>query len=852
MGNNLLYSTYIGGNNGDSGQGIALDCSGNVFVTGITNSSNFPATSGAYDISFNGTGDIFVLKLNASGNELIYSTYIGGNSSNIGQRIALDSSGNAFVMGETRSSDFPVTCGAFDTSFNGGEHDVFILKLNASGSMLLYSTFLGSSSDDVGRGLAVDCSGNTYVVGTTRSSDFPVTSGAFDTSYNGGPDVFVTKLDAWGSALLFSTFLGGSGLDLGLGIALDNYGNAFVMGDTDSGDFPVTSGAFDTSFNSYDIFVTKLNSVGNNLLYSTFIGGNHMDIGQDITLDSSGNAYVVGEIFSPDFPVTCDAFDTSLDGSANGSITMLNTSGSTLIYSTFLGGSGFDIAGGIAIDNAGNVYVVGCATSSDFPVSIGAYDTTYNGGQDGFVIKLSIAETSTKRVSLREAAKAGLIGGYLYQWDNFLSKYHAPILVTLPYTLSPYETYWIEVFEDDLILLANYPYSGSDAPLFPANLESDKWYQVTLPINPSQTGADVRDTFISWSDGALDKNTYGNAWRIYKYKYDALGSGLSDKMFHYGDTGKFNNFIAPGQGYIYKYISPGVTMNRFVCPDTQGQTSDMRLRIPLYPDTDNDGFTLHMVGNPFRRELDVATNIKIEYSTIPLAKPASIPLDQIKTWHIALSLKSSLAGVNPDEYNRAGVATNYTGKTRALCALDMTSPDKYVRLALKNPSDTKNIRFAYDFRPSGEREYVWDLELTTTYTNISSTLSLSNLDAIPDEYRISLIDKKTGEILDITDDMSIDVELSSMAPKEFELKAVREIPYTNDINGPGVFRIAGVMPNPFNPIVSISYLMPVREYVKIRVYNISGQLIETLVDSKMDAGIHTATWNASSHLNFLT
>jgi RHS repeat-associated protein len=225
----------------------------------MTNSSDFPTTPGALDTSLNGSYDVFVTKLNASGTALVYSTYLGGGSYDVGYDIAIDSSGNAYLTGMTNSSDFPTTPGAWDASYNGGQYDVFVTKLNASGSALVYSTYLGGGYDEFGNGIAIDSLGNAYLTGETWSTDFPTTPGAFDPSYNGDWDVFVTKLNASGTALVYSTYLGGGGFEAGNGIAIDSSGNAYLTGWTDSSRFPTTPGALDTSYNGNDdVFVTKI------------------------------------------------------------------------------------------------------------------------------------------------------------------------------------------------------------------------------------------------------------------------------------------------------------------------------------------------------------------------------------------------------------------------------------------------------------------------------------------------------------------------------------------------------------------------------------------------------------------
>jgi hypothetical protein len=231
---------------------------------GYTNSTNYDVTAGAFQTTYGGgTSDVFVTKLNASGSGLVYSTYIGGSNTDWGYGIAVDGSGNAYVTGETWSTDYDVTLGAFQTTNEGGflGRDVFVTKLNASGSGLVYSTYIGGSGDDMGYGITVDGSGNAYVTGYTYSTDYDVTAGAFQTTFGGYGDVFVTKLNTSGSGLVYSTYIGGSNTDWGYGIAVDGSGNAYVTGWTKSTDYDVTAGAFQTTYGggNNDVFVTKLN-----------------------------------------------------------------------------------------------------------------------------------------------------------------------------------------------------------------------------------------------------------------------------------------------------------------------------------------------------------------------------------------------------------------------------------------------------------------------------------------------------------------------------------------------------------------------------------------------------------------
>lgn len=377
----LLYSTFLGGSDADKGQAVAVDGSRAAYITGWTESSDFPTSPGAFDTTINNK-DAFVTKLNAAGSALVYSTFLGGLSSDFGRGIAVDGAGSAYVTGKTDSTDFPTTPGAFDTTYND-RGDAFVLKLDASGSSLVYGTFLGGSENDDGRGIAVDGSGAAYVTGEVWSDDYPTTAGAFDTTFNGGnTDVFVTKLNAAGSALVYSTFLGGSGSSYegrDAGIAVDASGAAYITGWTGSDDYPTTAGAFDTTFDgSLDAFVSKLNAVGSDLVYSTFLGGSDSDQGFAIAVDGSGEVYVTGRTRSTDYSTTAGAFDTNYNGGTyDAFVTKLNAASSGLVYSTFLGGDGdYESGWGIAVDGGGVAYITGGTESSNFPTTPDAFDTT--------------------------------------------------------------------------------------------------------------------------------------------------------------------------------------------------------------------------------------------------------------------------------------------------------------------------------------------------------------------------------------------------------------------------------------------------------------------------------------------
>ena len=320
---------------------------------------------------------------------LIYSTYLGGSSTDFGHGIVVDSNGNAYITGQTSSGDFPVT-NPFQPTLGGGSYDAFVTKLNATGSALVYSTYLGGSGNDSGAGIAVDSGGNAYITGYTTSFDFPLMN-PFQSMYEGGnADAFVTKLNATGSALVYSTYLGGAAADgnFGYGIAVDSSGQAYVTGETYSTDFPTKDPLQPANGGSMNIFVTVFNPSGSALIYSTYLGGIGAG-GFAIAVDSARNAYVAG-ITGSGFP-TVNALQPTYGGGGDDAIVAkINSAGSALIYATYLGGNGDDYATGIAADSAGNAYIIGRTTSTDFP-TYNAVQPTYGGAADAFVTKINSA-----------------------------------------------------------------------------------------------------------------------------------------------------------------------------------------------------------------------------------------------------------------------------------------------------------------------------------------------------------------------------------------------------------------------------------------------------------------------------
>jgi len=389
----LVYSTYLGGSGTDHASAITVDNAGNAYVVGGTHSSDFPTRNPLQGA----TGeDAFVTKFDASG-QLVYSTYLGGDGSSGGTGIAIDAFGNVYITGGTTSTNFPTTAGAFQVSATKscGNYPCahgFIAKLSATGA-LVYSTYLGSTGDDHLQAIAVGATGDAYVTGWTRSRDFPVTPGASQSklvancSSRGDPcwSTFVTRLNAAGNALIYSTYLAGDFYTEGTAIAVDTDGSAYVAGDT-YGQFPTTESAFQPTFGY--MFVTKLNPTGTALAYSSYLGGSRMgsifpfdpdEISRPtgIAVDAEANAYVTGWTLALDHITTPGAVFPKAPGiglcsntlCADAFITKINASGTALVYSTYLGGTGEDGAGAIAVDRAGHAYITGWTSSENFPVT---------------------------------------------------------------------------------------------------------------------------------------------------------------------------------------------------------------------------------------------------------------------------------------------------------------------------------------------------------------------------------------------------------------------------------------------------------------------------------------------------
>jgi len=383
-----VYSTYLGGTSEDWGLAIAVDQDGSAFVAGWTRSEDFPTTPAAFCPDYNGGySDAYVVKLAPSGDSLIFGTFLGGGVTDEAHGLDIDNSGNTYVVGMTESPTYPVTTGACGQIFTG-DGMAFVTKIEPSGDSLVYSAIIGGSVTESAIAIAVDTSGAAYVAGETTSPNFPVWHAMDTTVEEGDQDIFISKISPDGSSFIYSTYLGGDVRESPTAVALDHLNRLHITGWTRSSDFPISEYAYGySSLGGQDIFVAAVDTNGNNLIHSTFLGGKGDDIAYGIALDKYRNVYVTGRTTSADFP-TFKAKSETLRGFSDAFVTKFDRFCYRLKYSTYLGGNTLDTGYDLAVDPDDALWVTGTTWSPAFVTTDDAHDATYGGDGDGFVIKI--------------------------------------------------------------------------------------------------------------------------------------------------------------------------------------------------------------------------------------------------------------------------------------------------------------------------------------------------------------------------------------------------------------------------------------------------------------------------------
>lgn len=423
----LVGATFLGGSGTDDSYetSIAVAADSSIYVSGFTASTDFPVTPDAYGKAFSGgVTDRFVSRFDSGLARMPASTYIGsagasvgfigGNGDDVGHAIGVDGDGNVFIAGYTESPDYPVTLSGFDTGYNGGR-DVFISKFDSGLTKLLASTFVGGSGDEGYRwpriDLAVTAAGDVIVAGITHSVDFPVTADGFDREFNGGTesgDAFVVVLDNSLSTLKASTYLGGSQNEWRVAVHVVEGGGVLVCGETESSDFPTSANAYSRALNKIkDVFIARFDDELSTLEASTLFGGSKLDEALDVELSAAGEVFITGYTESEDLPVTAGSYNRAWGGGKReGYAAKFDADLSTLVSSTFFGGSAVDFPRGLALDQEGNVYITGNTTSRDFPVTANALSNGYRGGSSRGDVFVLIFDGS-----LHDLKYSALIGG---------------------------------------------------------------------------------------------------------------------------------------------------------------------------------------------------------------------------------------------------------------------------------------------------------------------------------------------------------------------------------------------------------------------------------------------------------
>ncbi len=520
---------------------------------------------------------------------LIYSTYIGGGIDDKSNSLVNCDSGYVVITGYTSSINYDVTLGSFQSVF-GGNQDVFVTKLNSNGSALIFSTFIGGNMDEIGTSITIDMTESIYVTGSTNSTNFYTTSGAFQTSNDGDHDIFITKLNNNGTGLIYSTLLGGSSEDFGSSITIDTSNNVYITGHTSSTDFDVTQGAYQTTFAGYvDVYVSKLNSLGTTLIYSTYIGGISDDRGFAITIDSTDNVYITGYTGSVDYDVTQGAYQTTFGGYLDAFVSKLNTVGNVLIYSTYLGGNDYDSGYSIAIDTSYHVYITGFTQSIDFDVTLGGFQLTFEGINDAFVTKFNT--TGTALVYSTYLGGNLIDRGYSIVLDKYNNVYIAGVTQSINFDVTP-NAYQINRAAGFDVFVSKIDSLGSTLiySTFLGGLNDDVGNSIALdPKN---------NIYITGFSTSIDFDTTAGAYQttltggkdVFITKLDILGTS---KISETTKTNLFYVYPNPSQGVYQIEVEKGSHVELYV------EVSDMQGKIVYKEPTYNQHkFKLYLSNQP--------------------------------------------------------------------------------------------------------------------------------------------------------------------------------------------------------------------------------------------------------------
>jgi len=898
-GSDLIYSTYLGGSRDDHLYALCPDSDGGVVVAGVTGSRDFPTTDGAFQRNHGGDNlDPFIARLSEDGSELIYGTYLGGSRGDGASALCPDGDGGVVVAGFTYSDDFPTTDGAYQSNY-GDSYEAFITNLNAEGSALIYSTYLGGRTYDVANALCPDGDGGVVVAGMTRSdgrNDFPTTDGAYQRDFGGREDGFIARLNAEGSDLIYSTYLGGSHWDHAYALSPDGDGGVVVAGKTRSNDFPTTDDAYQSNYGQHnEAFIARLNAEGSDLIYSTYLGGDNSDQANALIPDGAGGVVVAGYTWSRDFPTTEDAYQRDFGGGwSHPFIARFNAEGSDLIYSTYLGGnSGSEEATALCPDGAHGVIVAGTTYSNDFPTTDGAFDESFNGIYDVFITDIDIGLTLP-----------GMLFGHVYD------------------------------FADDSPLSEAVVFASSGDTV--VTDEDGYWY-----FDKIRSGVyDLTSTKAGYNDSTLtnleiaDEETLEVDFRL-RHPVFAISPDEIIQTINLGESETIELSVTNGgNGQLSWSVAPRLIGEVGLDPwelrrsyNTSEEVNDTRLEGVIFEDnryyvsganiSDNDSmntiYVLDVEGNEINRFIQPGES---RYGMRDLAWDRELIWGCADNMVIGFTTEgdsitafeapdNTLNAITWDQDKEMFWIARKTGRGIYCCDRegnsDVMLPRYDLRLYglaywLEDP-DGYNLYILHS--PDSESQVVHKMNTETGDTMFVATLELEEGDSpgggfITNEYdprcwvMVSIADNASDDRIDIwqvesntswmvlepmlgeieteeSQDLTLSIFTEGLLVPDWEAELVFShnaaggetiLPVTltirpdavRDNSNPAIpdeFAITDIYPNPFNSITTITYSLPISSIVEIKLFDLTGREVVTIINDNMKQGIHSINLNAN-------
>lgn len=871
----LISSTFLGGSGIDgmnyTNTQIAVNDAGEVYVAGCTQSVNFPVRTGAFSDSYIAGTDGFIAKFNGDLTQLKNVTFFGGNEYDEVTDIQILADGSLYVSGNTESTDLPTTEGAYQREYKGGAFnyygsgDAFIAHFDGELTTLVASTYVGGSRAEYCVSVAVDNNGDVFFAGASTSDDYPVTSGAYSQVYIGGgnlgEDVIVSKLSGDLTTLLASTYVGGNADDLAEELALDPSGNVFIAGWTASSNYPTTGNAYDRTFGAglYDAFVTKLDNQLSALKSSSYLGGSDWDFGYGLTLDSECNVYVTGHTASTNFPTSESAFDRDYNGAAGRDvgddvfISKLDSTLGTLLASTYLGGEGWEIGYAMIADEDGNFYISGTTNSEEFPTVAGAYDSTFGGGPkyggDVFISRFDQNLTNLSGSTYLGGSQSEGLGGICLSYDGDVYVAGSTGSEDFPVSNSAY----------------NKNYNGAEGDVFVARLDS------LLSIDPVTAGFNAEpktghmpltvqftdetlsiDPITSWqwdfdNDGTTDSNEKNPSWTYEQPGKYAVKLITSDGVN--SDVIEMENYIDVFDGESALCFDGA--NSSVICPAviglnlTETMTIEAKIKTTGWGEVAGIGFgrvvdkknvQLYVVGDhPAFNDNSLVLQLTHSDGSISVSASETNSIALGSWQHIAVSYNATL--------NEVKIFINGIEQT----LFQTRAPSGTIK---DNSADDlvigSNAGKNYTFDGVIDELRIWNSIRTKEeiQQNINSYLN-GDESALAAYWKMN---EGNGEQISDNSGNGNDAEISGaiwIQGPDLNLPTEVNTFHSNEAVAKD-YKLYDNFPNPFNPETTIRFDLPDDSNVTVKIYNITGAIVRTLLNTREVAGNHSIVWDGKN------